>query len=663
MLLLLLGSSALVASRLPGFSDGDWAGLATRTWFWLVVANAVIHQLYVWFCWRIELYARGLTRVLGPAAFIDWLFGQATEAGIQPPTDLSLGSILQFVLDILGLSMDMIWERLALKIGEERVEQIKTAINFLTGAWEWISVALNDGPGALWEMIQSQISGLWTTIINAAMQWIMLKVIEKATIWLLGFLDPTFIMAVVNSLIIMYKAIESFVQYITEMLEIINTVLNGIGEIAAGAIAGAANYLENALAESLPIVIGFLANQFGLGKMGKKLAEIIETVREYVVKGIDWLIDKALAVGQGVLNTLGFGGGQGETTTAADGEDKPETPEEREAGQVVTEVPFDMNGTPHTLTLRIDENGKLEVFMASDYAERLSEALTGAIDQAEGRLEAELEAEGDTRLLEDLIERLQTIQGELALIIATPEPEFREHLQKRDEKIMQSITNELRYLAKKHLLDDLEIEFSRRWNKNQLRYLPNNFDVRERLYLTGSGYKTNRIAVLNRDLPRITTWAALAIEANNRADFDNLVDDGLLPEGSDIDTFDVNTIPYNADENPKPDETSTFIHYNVDHVVALASHWKETGFNTTDQIRWQAAANVSGLQAMTGSGNSSKGALNPATGARDEFQDKFYVGDEFRSAIADNNNPLALTIRGQPFLQSKGGAPWTEAAE
>ncbi len=232
----------------------------------------------------------------------DWLFGQAAEAGIQPPSDLSLGSILQFVLDILGLNMDMIWERLALKIGEERVEQIKTAINVLTGAWEWVSIAINEGPGALWEMIQSQISGLWTTIINAAMQWIMMKVIEKATLWLLSLLDPTGIMAVVNSLIAMYKAIESFIEYIRDMLEIINTVLDGIGAIAAGIIAGAANYLENALADSLPIAIGFLANQFGLGKLGEKLGEIIQTVREYVVRGVDWLIDRALSMAQGALN-------------------------------------------------------------------------------------------------------------------------------------------------------------------------------------------------------------------------------------------------------------------------------------------------------------------------------------------------------------------------
>lgn len=69
-LLLMLGVCVLVATGLPGFYAGELAGLDTRTWFWFVIANAVVHQLYVWFCWRVELYAGGLTRVFGSSAFV-----------------------------------------------------------------------------------------------------------------------------------------------------------------------------------------------------------------------------------------------------------------------------------------------------------------------------------------------------------------------------------------------------------------------------------------------------------------------------------------------------------------------------------------------------------------------------------------------------------------
>jgi hypothetical protein len=68
-LLFSLGVCMLLAAELPGFFVGEFAGVSTQAWFVLVVANAVVHQLYVWFCWRIELHTRGLSRVFGRWAF------------------------------------------------------------------------------------------------------------------------------------------------------------------------------------------------------------------------------------------------------------------------------------------------------------------------------------------------------------------------------------------------------------------------------------------------------------------------------------------------------------------------------------------------------------------------------------------------------------------
>lgn len=246
-----------------------------------------------------------------------WLLGEAAKAGIQPPADLSLGSIFQFVLDVLGINMELIWERLALKIGADKVAQIRRAIHILGEAWEWISLAVTQGPGALWEKLQEKISELWNQVVNGAIDWITTTLIEKAVVKILSMLDPTGIMAVVNSVIAIYNAIESFVEYVTEMLQLVNKVLDGIQEIANGVLDTAANFLEGALADSLPIAIAFLANQVGLGKLGEKLGEIIQKVREYVVKGIDWLIDKALQLGRSALDALGFGNkGQGQQEQA-----------------------------------------------------------------------------------------------------------------------------------------------------------------------------------------------------------------------------------------------------------------------------------------------------------------------------------------------------------
>lgn len=75
VLLFALGVCILLAAGLPGFLDGAFAGLDTQTWFVLVVGNAVVHQLYVWACWRAELYAGGMTRVFGSSAFFVYAAG------------------------------------------------------------------------------------------------------------------------------------------------------------------------------------------------------------------------------------------------------------------------------------------------------------------------------------------------------------------------------------------------------------------------------------------------------------------------------------------------------------------------------------------------------------------------------------------------------------
>jgi protein-S-isoprenylcysteine O-methyltransferase Ste14 len=58
-----------LASRLPGFWEGEFLGLTTRTWFFLSVVNTVVHQVYVWFCWRTQLHLSLMTKVFGGIAF------------------------------------------------------------------------------------------------------------------------------------------------------------------------------------------------------------------------------------------------------------------------------------------------------------------------------------------------------------------------------------------------------------------------------------------------------------------------------------------------------------------------------------------------------------------------------------------------------------------
>jgi hypothetical protein len=67
-LIVLLGTCGW-AAQLPNVRQGSLWGLRAIYWYWIAILVAVLHQVYVWLCWRIELNGMGLTRVFGSHAF------------------------------------------------------------------------------------------------------------------------------------------------------------------------------------------------------------------------------------------------------------------------------------------------------------------------------------------------------------------------------------------------------------------------------------------------------------------------------------------------------------------------------------------------------------------------------------------------------------------
>lgn len=253
----------------------------------------------------VRFFSNILKHLLGGVT--GWLFGQMEDAGIEIPKDFSLKSILNMVFQILGLTMEKIWKKLADKIGQDKVDKLKEGIKLATGAWEWIKIAATEGPGAIWEKLKEKLSDLWTAVITGVVGWVNQVIIVQGTKWLLSLVDVSGITPTITATIALYKAIESFFAYLKQMLEIVNTVLNGIADLAKGAIGTAAGFLESALAKSVPIIIGFLANQFGLGRLGSKIAEIIGAVRGKVDDALDWIIGKAVDTGAAFLEMLKSG--------------------------------------------------------------------------------------------------------------------------------------------------------------------------------------------------------------------------------------------------------------------------------------------------------------------------------------------------------------------
>tara|TARA_R110002020_G_scaffold83108_3_gene205910 strand:- start:21024 stop:25064 length:4041 start_codon:yes stop_codon:yes gene_type:complete len=283
-----------------------------------------------------------------------WLFGQLGEAGITPPADFSFQSILGLVFQILGVTTDRIMEKVAARIGPERMERLRGMADTAMGVWSFVSDVMQRGPVAIWEKIQEKLSTLWDTVLGSIKQWIMTTIIAQVTVRLLSMLDPTGIMAVINGCVAFYNAVQSFIEYLREMLEIVNSFVAGVAEIARGSVNSAAQFLEGALSQAMPIAIGFLANQVGLGSIGRRIGEMITNVREMIDEALDWLVDKAVSAGEGLVNMITGGNNTSESDPAvADGN----TPSHGDWRETFT------NASGETHTLRVLEKGGQSVLI------------------------------------------------------------------------------------------------------------------------------------------------------------------------------------------------------------------------------------------------------------------------------------------------------------
>lgn len=269
-----------------------------------------------------------------------WLMSELKDANIPVLTDFTLKGVITWVMEVLNISMEKIWEKLAAhpRIGPARVAKIRSMINTLEGIWTFIKDVHERGMAAIWDKIQEQLSNLWNTVLDAVKNFVMERIVNQITAKLLSMLDPTGIMAVINGAIAFFNAIQSFIKYLREMLEVVNSFVNGVADLAKGNVTTAADYLERTMGQAMPVVIGFLANQVGLTGIGARIGEMIISVQQMVDEALTWLVNKAVDTGMAMLDRIM---GRGEPEAAASGpiagalaEIDTETEKENDEGEV-----------------------------------------------------------------------------------------------------------------------------------------------------------------------------------------------------------------------------------------------------------------------------------------------------------------------------------------
>ncbi len=221
------------------------------------------------------------------AALMGWLFGTLGEAGIQLPESFDLKGILSLILQVLGLTYENV-RAIAVKIAGEKV------VAYVEGTVTFFTTLAKEGPAGLWQWIKDKIAELniKEMVLGAIKDFVITKIITAGITWLISMLNPA--AAFIKACKMIYDVIMFIVERGAQIMEFVNSVLDGIGAIVAGSLGSAANLVENSLAKVLPLAIAFLASLLGVGGIAEKIKEIIEKIRAPITKLITAVVGPIL---------------------------------------------------------------------------------------------------------------------------------------------------------------------------------------------------------------------------------------------------------------------------------------------------------------------------------------------------------------------------------
>jgi hypothetical protein len=199
-----------------------------------------------------------------------WLFGALAGAGLTLPAQFDTKGIVSVVLQVLGATYERLRGKLANKIGEQKVGRLEKTFDFLR-------TIVTGGLGTAWQKISEFAGNLQEMVIGGIKEWVMQSVITSAITKLISMFNPAG--AIVQAAMAIYNTVMFFIERGSQIAALAEAVFNSIGTIAAGNVAGAANYVEQTMGRSLPVMISFLARLIGLGGVSEHIKNVIKKIQ------------------------------------------------------------------------------------------------------------------------------------------------------------------------------------------------------------------------------------------------------------------------------------------------------------------------------------------------------------------------------------------------
>ena len=227
---------------------------------------------------------------------VGWLMGAMASAGLELPAKFDLRGILGMIGSLLGLTWASIKGRVISRgVPAKAVDTVEQSVPM-------VQKVRAEGIGGLWETIKEKVGDLKANLFAKISEYLVPTVLIAGITWIVSLLNPA------SAFIKACKMIVDFVKFIVErgaqIAEFVGSVLDAIIAITRGGSGGVPALIENALAKSIPVLIGALSAILGIGGIADKVKQFFQSLSKPVMKAVDWVVDKIVKFGKSVWSKM-----------------------------------------------------------------------------------------------------------------------------------------------------------------------------------------------------------------------------------------------------------------------------------------------------------------------------------------------------------------------
>src|SRR5262249_21342586 len=155
---------------------------------------------------------------------------------------------------IFGLTWQNIRNRIVRQIGEKAMAAVEKGVDIF-------QKLASQGVAGLWELLVEKLGDIKDMIMEQIEDFVLTKIITAGITWLISLLNPA--AAFIKACKLIYDVVMFFVTNASRIMKFVNTVIDGIVDIAKGNVSAVVTKIEDVLGQMVPILIGFIASVLG----------------------------------------------------------------------------------------------------------------------------------------------------------------------------------------------------------------------------------------------------------------------------------------------------------------------------------------------------------------------------------------------------------------